>query len=168
MRPVKCRGLPIFLLHGVFARYLSLRKETLPATPEARTAMHVARELCNTMGDYFGNEIARRDAFLRAIRPLFTQWTTAMEVTPQGATAPTRTDVTISVNRIVLVIIEIKNERGRDAYMQASRGYEVMTEAIPERHSGFLARGAPAFISCLNSQPFLFWTENALPMFCRR
>jgi hypothetical protein len=65
MRPVKCRGPPIFLLHRVFAKYLSLSKEALPATPEARIALHVARALCNTMGNYFDDQNARRDAFLQ-------------------------------------------------------------------------------------------------------
>ena len=86
------------------------------------------------------------DAFLQAIDPLFSQWITTKEAT-------SRNDVTISVNGIVLVLIEIKNERGRDEYMQASRAYEVITEAIPEKISRLLARGAPIFISCLNSQP---------------
>ncbi len=155
MRPVKCRGLPIFLLHPVFSRSLSLRKEALPATHEVRTALHVARALCDTMGDYFDDKIARRDAFLQAIDPLFSQWITTKEATSQGATGSMRTDVTISVNGIVLVLIEIKNERERDAYMQASRGYEVITEASQEKFLRFLARGAPAFISCLNNQPFV-------------
>ena len=36
--------------------------------------------------------------------------------------------------------------------MQASRGYEVTTEALTENNPRFLARGAPTFISCLNGQ----------------
>ena len=73
MRPVKCCGPPIFLLHPVFAEYLSLSKEALPATPEARTALKVARALCNTMGSYFDDEKARRDSFLQTIHPLFSR-----------------------------------------------------------------------------------------------
>jgi|SRR5258706_10004280 len=53
-RPAKCCGLPIFLFHPVFARYLLLRKEALPATHEARTVLHVAsvgREKIGQTGD---------------------------------------------------------------------------------------------------------------------
>ncbi|PVF94209.1 hypothetical protein CPB86DRAFT_800666 [Serendipita vermifera] len=56
MRPVECRGLPIFLLHPIFPKYLSLSKKALPATPQAREALQAARKLCNTMGNYFAKE----------------------------------------------------------------------------------------------------------------
>jgi diphthamide biosynthesis methyltransferase len=60
--------------------------------------------------------------------------------------------MTISVNGITMVLIEIKNRKKGDAYMQASRGYEVITEALTENKPNFVARGAPTFISCLNGQ----------------
>ena len=118
MRPVKCRGLPIFLLHDAFAKYISLSKEALPATREARIALQVARVLCDTMGNHFDDKVARRGAFLRAIHPLFRKWTMAKEVTSQGATASTQTDASISVNETTMVLIEVKNGKNGDAYMQ--------------------------------------------------
>jgi len=150
MRAVKCRGPPVFLLHPVFAEYLSLSKEALPATLEARTALQVARALCDTMGNYFEHGNARRDAFLQTIHPLFFRWITTEEVASQGVTASTRTDVTFSVNGITMALTEIKNGKKGDAYVQANRGYEVITEALAEKNPKFLARGAPTFISCLN------------------
>jgi hypothetical protein len=153
MRPVKCRSLPIFLLHDVFAQYLSLSKKPLPATDPARIALHVAKALCNTMGDYFDNEIIRRDAFLQAIEPLFSRWMTAKEVTSQGTAVSTRTDATISEKGITMVQTEIKNGKNSgDAYMQASRGYEVYTVTLQGKHPTFLSCGAPTFICCLNGQ----------------
>ena len=160
MRPVKCRGPPIFLLHPVFAEYLSLSKEALPATPEARTALKVARELCNTMGNYFDGEKARRDSFLQTIHPLFSRWITTKVATSQGVKASTRTDATISVDGITMALTEIKNGKKGDAYMQASRGYEVVTEELAKTNSNFLARGAPMFISCLNGESRLNLTRK--------
>ena len=142
MRPVKCRGLPIFLLHEVFAKYILLSKEALPATQEASIALQVARELCDTMVNNFDDEVARRGAFLRSIRPLFGQWTM-----PKGATW---TDTTISVNETVMMLTEVKNGKNGDAYMQACRRYEIITESLTEKNPIFLSCGAPAFIACLN------------------
>ncbi|PVF92683.1 hypothetical protein CPB86DRAFT_716993 [Serendipita vermifera] len=51
------------------------------------------------------------------------------------------------------MIIEIKNGKsGGDTYMQASRRYEMNTEALREGDPEFLACGAPAFICCLNDE----------------
>lgn len=149
MRPVRCRGPPIFLLHRVFAEYLSRRTAALPATYQARTVVRVAKALCNTMGDYFRSEDARRTAFLRIIEPLFSEWNTAKEVTLHGDMASRRTDATISVKGITMVLIEIKGGTKGNAYMQASRGYEVTTEELTKKNPRFLARGAPTFIACL-------------------
>jgi hypothetical protein len=154
MRPVKCRGLPIILLHPAFTTYLSLSKKALPATSEARTALRVARALCDTMPNYFETEDARTDAFLQATRPLFGQWKTAREVTWHGATALTRTDIIISVNGSPVLLMEVQNGKEGDAYMQASRRYEIVTEASVKTNQDFLARGAPLFMACLNGQSF--------------
>ena len=153
-RPVKCCGLSIFLLHPVFARYLSIRKEAPLATHEARTALHVSGALCSTMGTTSTGR-DRRDAFLQVINPRFSQWITTKEVTSRGATTFTRTDTTISVNGIVMLLIEAKNERVRNTYMQASRAHEFIAEALTEKNSRFLTHGAPVFISYLNSQLLL-------------
>jgi len=149
MRPVQCRGPPIFLLHRAFAKYLSLSKKALPTTPEARIALHVARELCDTMANHFDNEGARRSAFLQTTKPLFSQWSTD---TPQGETASARIDTTISVDGSTVLLIEIKKGKEGDAYMQACRAYETTTEALKETNSNLLARGAPTLIACLNGQ----------------
>lgn len=150
MRPVKCRGLPIFLLHHVFAKYILLSKEALPPNREARLALQVARKLCGTMGNHFNDEVARTGAFLRALQPLFGQWTMAKEVMSQESMASTRIDTTISVKGTTMVLIEVKNGKNGDAYMQASRRYEVTTESLTEQNPIFLSRGAPTFIACLN------------------
>jgi hypothetical protein len=145
MRPIECRGLPVFLLHSVFAQYLSLSEKALPVTHGARIALGVAKVLCDTMGDYFEDESTRRNAFIRAINPLFSRWMAAKETTSQGATA------TISEKGIIMVLIEVKNGKNDgDAYMQASRRYEINTEVLRDKHSDFLACGAPTFICCLN------------------
>ena len=152
MRPVSCRGLPIFLLHSVFATYISLSKEPPSAIPLARIALQVAGALCNTMGNYFMKESARRGAFLQTVKPLFSRWVTTVETTSEGATASTRPDTTISVNGTIMVFIEIKSGKNNgDAYMQASRGYEIATEALPEGNPNWLAHGAPTFLCCLDS-----------------
>jgi hypothetical protein len=149
MRPVKCRGLPIFLLHSVFAQYLALNQKALPATGAARIALQVARTLCNTMGDYFVDEISRTNKFLRAIEPLFSRWMATKEITLQGTAASTRTD--ISERGTIMALTEIKNGKsGGDSYMQASRRYERNTEELREKNPDFLACGAPTFICCLN------------------
>jgi hypothetical protein len=151
MRPVNCRGLPIFLLHSVFAAYLSLSREPLPATGEARVALQAARALCNTMANYFIDEPARTHVFLQAINPLFSRWATTAEATSEEATASTRTDVTISIHGTIMVLAEIKNgKKNGDAYMQASRGYEIVTEALRKGNPDWLAHGAPAFICRLD------------------
>ena len=150
MRPVKRRGLPIFLFHSVFAKYLSLSRTALPATIQARNALRVARALCNTMGDCFDDEGARSHAFLQAIEPLFSQWITTQEAKSKGAATFTRADVTISINGTTLVLIEIKNGKNGDAYMQACRGYEMTTQELTEKNPNFVACGAPTFILCLN------------------
>ena len=152
MRPVKCRGLPISLLHSVFARYLSLSKDPLPATRPARVALQAARALCNTMGNYFVKESVRRRAFLETIQPLFSRWVMTMEATSEseseGATPSTQTDTIISINGTTIVLTGIKSgKKNGDAYMQASRAYEIATE---EATPNWLARGAPAFICCLD------------------
>ena len=164
MRPVKCRGLPSFLLHPVFAKYLSLSKAALPATREARSAVRVARELCDTMGNAFGNENDRRDAFFHAIRPLFSGWATAKGVSARGAIVSTRKDMTISSKGTSMVLIEIKNGKDGDAYMQASRGYEVVTEELAKNKnkSNFVARGAPTFICCLSGQSRFTLNRNCI------
>ena len=163
MRPVKCRGLPIFLLHPVFAKYLSLSKGELPATREATSAVHVARELCHTMGNAFDHENDRRDAFFNAIRPLFSPWATSKEVSAQGATVSTRTDMTISANGTSMVLIEIKNGKEGDGYMQASRGYEVVTEELAQNKQKFVHHGAPMFICCLSGQSRFTLDRRCIP-----
>jgi hypothetical protein len=151
MRPVKCRGLPIFLLHSVFTTYVSLSKEPLPATREASVALQAARALCDTMGNYFIDEFARRDVFLQTVKPLFSRWVTTTEATTEGATASARIDLTISINETIMVLTEIKNgKQNGDAYMQASRGYEMATEALVEGNPNWLAHGAPTFLCCLD------------------
>ncbi|CAG8775653.1 3405_t:CDS:1, partial [Acaulospora colombiana] len=149
----ECRGLPIVLLHQVFAQYLSLSKQALPATREARIALQVARELCDTMRDHFKDENARRDKFVRVIQPLFSLWMPLHEVTAEGNTASMRTDATISAKvakGVNMVLTEIKNGKNSgDPYMEASRRYEINTEALTEEHSDFLNCGAPTFICCL-------------------
>ena len=162
MRPVKCRGLPIFLLHDVFATYISLSKKALPPTQDARNALQAARELCGTMGNHFDDEVTRRGAFLRAIRPLFWQWTMPNEVTSQGATASTWIDTTISVNGTAMMLTEVKNGKNGDAYMQGCRAYEVITETLTETNSIFLSRGAPTFIACLNGSSRIIRGDRAL------
>jgi hypothetical protein len=103
------------------------------------------------MGDHFTNEPARRNAFLQTIKPLFSRWMTAKEETSEGATPSTRIDTTISINGTIMVLTEIKNGKSNgDAYMQASRGYEIVTEALKEVNPNWLARGAPTFICCLD------------------
>jgi hypothetical protein len=153
MRPVKCRGLPVFLLHSVFAEYLSLSQKVLPPTDEAKIALKVARTLCNTMGNHFENEKTRRDAFFKAIAPLFSQWIVQAEKYVQGNTVSTRIDATISVDGIIMVHTEVKNGKNSgDPYMQGSRGYELNTQELSrsEKNPKFLACGAPTFICCLN------------------
>jgi hypothetical protein len=147
MRPVKCRGLPIFLLHPVFAKYLSLGKKALPPTQEAEISLQVARTLCNTMGDYFETEKDRKEAFLRAIRPLLSRWVMGIS---EGATAATGSDMTVSIQGVTMLLNEIKNTKQGDPYMQASRGYEIATEALTKTHPNVSGRGAPAFLACLN------------------
>jgi hypothetical protein len=131
MRPVKCRGLPIFLLHSVFATYLSLSKEPLPATRPARFALKAARALCDTMGDYFVNELARRDAFLQTVEPLFSRWVTAPEAMSEEATEQeasldeaiesTRTCMTIPINETVMVLTSVSEIRGPSGPAKHSR-----------------------------------------------
>ena len=157
MRPVNCRGLPIFLFHHVFAKYISLSEEALPAPREARIALHVAKELCGTMGNHFDDEVARRDAFLQAIRPLFEQWTIEEEVTSKGVTAST-----VSLNEIAMMLIQVKNGKNGDAYMQASRRYEIATESLTEKNPIYLSRGAPTFIACLNGSSRSIRRESAV------
>ena len=150
MRPVKRRGLSIFLFHSVFAKYLSLSRTALPATIQARTALHVAGALCNTMGDYFDDEGVRRHAFLQAIKPLFSEWITTKEATSKGAATSTRADVTISINGTAMVLIEIKNGKNGDAYMQACREYEITTQELTEKNPNVVTCSAPTFILCLS------------------
>ena len=92
-----------------------------------------------------------------AIRPLFSQWVAGKEVPAQGATVSTRTDMTISTKGTSMVLIEKnknKNKNGKegDAYIQASRGYEVVTEGLAKNKSKFIARGASTYICCLSGQ----------------
>ena len=163
MRPVLCRGLPIFLLHPVFTTYLSLSKKALPAIIEARKALHVARALCNSMGDDFDDEDARRHAFLQATKPLFSQWITNKEAMSRGVAAYTRTDTTISVNGTTMALTELKNGKtGGEVYMQACRRYEITTEELAEKNPKFLERGAPTFILCLNGESRPIRIEGAL------
>jgi len=153
MRPVTCRGLPISLLDPVFATYLSLSKKTLPDTPGAHAALHAARQLCDTMGNHFDSERARRHSFLEATRSLFSQWTTVKESMSQGVAAYTRTDTAISVDGTSMVLIEMKNGKtGGEVYMQACRGYEITTEELVEKNPMFLEQGAPTFLLCLNGE----------------
>jgi len=103
------------------------------------------------MSNYFMKESARRGAFLQTVRPLFSQWVTTMEATSTGATASTRPDTTISVNETIMVFTEIKSGKTNgDAYMQASRGYEIATEALTKGNPNWLAHGAPTLLCCLD------------------
>ena len=153
MRPVMCRGLPISLLDSVFATYLSISKKTLPSTPEAAAALCTARQLCKTMGNHFDSEPARRSSFLKAIEALFSQWATIKGSMSQGVTTYTRTDMSISVDGIAMVLMEIKNGKiDGEVYMQACRGYEISTEELVKKNPTFLEQGAPAFLLCLNGE----------------
>ena len=49
-----------------------------------------------------------------------------------------------------MVLIEIKNGKEGDVYMQASRRYDLITEGLAKNNPNFVARGAPTFIFCLN------------------
>ena len=148
-----CRGLPISLLDSVFATYLSVSKQTLPSTPEADVALSTARRLCKTMGNHFNSEPARRGSFLEATEDLFSQWATIKETMSQEATAYTRTEMTISVDGIAMVLIEIKNGKaGGEVYMQACRRYEISTEELVKKNPTFLEQGAPTFLLCLNGE----------------
>ena len=167
MRPVTCRGLPISLLDPVFATYLSLSKKTLPATPGANAALYAASQLCNTMGNHFDSEGARRRSFLEATEVLFSQWTTMKGSVSQGAVTYTRTDTTISVDGTTMALIEMKNGKtGGEVYMQACRGYEITTEELVEKNPTFLKQGAPTFLLCLNGESRLSsnrrWTANTI------
>ena len=148
-----CRGLPISLLDSVFATYLSVSKKTLPSTPEAAAALYTARELCITMGDHFDSEPDRRSSFINATKALFSQWATTEESTSQGVTTCTRTNMTISVDGIAMVLMEIKNGKfGGEVYMQASRRYEINTENLVKKNPTFLQQGAPTFLLCLSGK----------------
>jgi hypothetical protein len=153
MCPVMARSLPISLFDSVFATYISVSKQTLPATDEADTALLVARQLCSTMGDHFDSEPAQRSAFLETTRPLFSQWAIIKESMSQGVTAYTGADTTISVNGATMALIEIKNGKtGGKGYMQACRGYDINTEELVEENQTFLKQGAPTFLLCLSGE----------------
>lgn len=153
MRPARCRGLPILLLHPIFARYRWLSKKTLPNTAEAKVSLRVAGELCNTMVDHFESEDDRRRAFFRATKPLFSLWTTTKEHKSQGVGMFTRTDMAILTNETTIALIEIKNHKsGGEVYLQACRRYEIRTEELVDENPTFLERGAPAFLLCLNGE----------------
>jgi hypothetical protein len=90
------------------------------------------------MSDYFETEKDRKEAFLHAFRPLLSGWV-------MGTTS-TRSDMTVSIKGITMLLNE-KNAKKGVPYMQASRGYEIATEALAETHPNVLARGTPTFLA---------------------
>jgi hypothetical protein len=67
LRPSDKQGLPLSILHPVFARF----RVTVQQEPRTGIALHTAYNLCIEMANSFENEKARREEFETCIKPFF-------------------------------------------------------------------------------------------------
>lgn len=150
MRPSFNQGLPISVLHPIFARFRATLQHPSPDTTDP-LIHHVAFDLCTKMADAYGDERARLAEFEKCIKPLFPErtrtlprWTFQKEVYVQSQRElhASKAGLLIFYDSIPVIGIEAKLEHG-DAYMQLSRLFQTWISQQRETKSSQIPQGAP-------------------------
>ncbi|PVG02992.1 hypothetical protein CPB86DRAFT_696255 [Serendipita vermifera] len=154
MRPPERTGLPIALLHSVFANFIHVINQPMPSKIEFTDAYKTAWQLCQTMPHHFKDEKQRKTSFEETISlflynefPEFTQKRLG-QAEPDG--------LMLAPDGSVVCIMEIKHEPGSagDVYMQSSCSYDAIARQNSKDEKGKL--GHPALILCIDGPNIQF------------
>ncbi|KAG8906705.1 hypothetical protein FRB99_006303 [Tulasnella sp. 403] len=152
LRPRERSGLPLKLLHPMFAKFSALIEgDPNYSDPKFILAEQVATELCHEMPQNFGSEDFRLKKFSSIVLPLFDEIGT-LDRTAIGAC---QADFGLKIRGIGLVLVgEGRNEPGGgagDPYMQVAASYD----AHARRRSN-ATNGCPCFVISVDGPNILF------------
>ncbi len=147
LRPVERSGLPLNLLHPLFAKFLTLI-EGAPDSTDSNfiLAQQVAARLCQEMPEAFDSEEARLKTFRRIVLPLFKD----VGVFGRIQIGSGATDLGIRTSYGVILLGEGKNEPGGgagDPYMQVAASYDAWARIDDNPQTG-----SPCFVICVDGK----------------
>ncbi|KAG8908628.1 hypothetical protein FRB99_004916 [Tulasnella sp. 403] len=148
LRPPGKRGLPLSVFHDVFREFQLQVNKALPQTDEGASFLESAFKLCSVMGNRFESENERSAAFQECVQPYFTWESKERSVFTTSELCSDLVDVHLMEESVVTIIREDKIELGdgNDAYMQASRAYQLYVSSLQDGKSPLLEHGAPTFL----------------------
>ncbi|KAG9029951.1 hypothetical protein FRB95_004704 [Tulasnella sp. JGI-2019a] len=157
LRPPRQLGLPLSVLHDVFRKFQLQVDDPLSQTNKGASFLEAAYSLCNAMGFNFRDVNQRSQAFEQSVQPILKYWSPEY---PVSASAELYGDQVYTWPRqegVLTVIREGKTElgEGHDAYMKASRAYQVYVTSLREKKSPLLDQGAPTFLLAIQEPMFL-------------
>ncbi|KAG8941592.1 hypothetical protein FRC04_004173 [Tulasnella sp. 424] len=136
LRPPECSGLPLNLLHPLFAEFLARIEGPPPdgSDPKFILAEQVATELCQEMPRHFDTEDGRLSEFVRIVTRLFKGTGSFSRQFPVGSG---RADLVLQCTPVGPVLVgEGKNEPGGscgDPYMQVAASYDAWAREVDEK-----------------------------------
>ncbi|KAG8968914.1 hypothetical protein FRC05_001282 [Tulasnella sp. 425] len=157
LRPPECSGLPLNLLHPLFAEFLARIEGPPPdgSDPKFILAEQVATELCQEMPRHFDTEDGRLSEFVRIVTRLFKGTGSFSRQFPVGSG---RADLVLQCTPVGPVLVgEGKNEPGGscgDPYMQVAASYDAWAREVDEKLQ--IDSGCPCFVLCVDGPNILF------------
>ncbi|KAG8946581.1 hypothetical protein FRC04_011559 [Tulasnella sp. 424] len=158
LRPPERSGLPLNLLHPLFAEFLDLIEGSPPdgSDPKFILAERVAIELCQEMPRHFDTEGNRLDEFERIVTRLFEEIGSFSKEFPVGSG---RADLVLKMSFPVgaVLIGEGRNEPGGscgDPYMQVVASYDAWARQV--KQTPRIDAGCPCFVFCVDGPNILF------------
>ncbi|PVF95586.1 hypothetical protein CPB86DRAFT_799625 [Serendipita vermifera] len=137
LRPSTNQGLPLSILHSIFARF----RATLHQQLSGVAAMQAAHNLCVKMPDAFETEKRRREVFMDY---------SDLERHPSTA------DLVLSyrTSDVLVGVCDLECGTG-DAYMRISRVYQAWVNRLKDHKSSELAHGVPLILICVMGPVFI-------------
>ena len=146
LRPPDKTGLPLIILDDVF-RVFCLDIDSEPPLHTSESA-HAASQLCSSMGRQL-NEANRGKDLEECLKGLLGGgWGKQCNLDKKDSR---KQECALEINGRVCLLWQAKSELSSDgdAYMQVSRAYQMLTEALLETDQGLLRLGAPTFLVCV-------------------
>lgn len=145
LRPPINRGLPIEVLHPVFASFLAnMRSIKEDEWAQEDKANQAALSLCTDMALDFKNEVARRTKLVELLHRFGLAVEVEFSIFPEHEleTHSARVDLRIAAGRRTILLGEVKLEfQTGDAYMQVSRSYQALVHDLEGQ--GLASDGVP-------------------------
>ncbi|PVG02114.1 hypothetical protein CPB86DRAFT_822985, partial [Serendipita vermifera] len=152
LRPKKNQGLPLCILHPVFARFVSNYGNSLPNDSRVAIFDYVAHTLCSSMSEKFTDDTQRTARFLDDIEPLLSGFETQVSIVSNHRLDASSSQADVALDGIILGQIKHEASSG-DPYMHISRCYQAQVHnylARKVRNDGF-----PHLLICILG-PILF------------